>query len=105
MKPEFKKEYYIDQIELMKKRYAIIFSKWHISWNKFFTYISNSMENNYFWIWNILIGTEKTIQECQNLHSKERRKYLYLQTKDRVLLFKRKIIYKERNISNYLDNL
>lgn len=105
MKPEFEKEYYLNQIKLMEERYSKIFSKWGISWNKFYSYITESMQNNYYWIWSFLNGTEKTIKECQELKGKERRLYLYEETKIRVSNFKKKIIYKENNLINYLNNL
>ena len=98
MIPEFKKEYYVNQIELMKKRYSVIFKENKLNWDKFY----DSLNLNYYLMWSFLCGLEEVIK-CTSLMKtkKEKEEYIYENTKKRIF----KMTQNEKNIKSYLNNL
>lgn len=99
-KPEFEPEFYNEQIEMMSKRYSILFSNWKLSWKKYIEYVSKSLRNNPYWIWVYLCGFEKFVQE-QSSEPENRRKRLYKDADSRIA----RIISDTYKVEEYIRSL
>lgn len=92
--------FFREQIEMMEKRYKLIFKKWKISWDKYYEYIKTKLKNRQYWIWCYLCGFEKFIQE-NDLNVKKKEKIIYQDAEDRI----KRIIGKSLMIERYINEL
>lgn len=99
-KPEFEPEFYAKQIEQMANRYSKLFSKWNLSWKKYYDYVCYKLRDNQYWIWIFLCGFEKFIKE-KSEESKGRRNRLYKDADMRIY----RIIGNTYQIENYIRSL
>lgn len=98
--PDYEVEFYENQIKMMEERYEIIFSRWGLSWGKYYNYVKKQLKNKKYWMWSYLCGFEKFIQEEGN-ESLNRRIRLYKDADARIA----RIIgqfYKSQNYNNSL---
>lgn len=61
--PEFEEAWYAEQNKKMAARYGVLFQRWKLSWNKYFTHVQERLRYNEYWIWVYLCGFEKFVQE------------------------------------------
>lgn len=66
-KPEFEKEFYEKQNELMVQRYQIIFKQNKKNWKKYFSHAKKQLRNDHYWIWIFLCGLEKFLKDNSKL--------------------------------------
>jgi hypothetical protein len=98
--PEFEPEFYEKQIKMMEDRYSKLFKKWHLSWAKYYNYVTHSLRHKNYWIWVYFCGFEKFVQE-QGDEEKGRHARLYKDADERI----RRIIGDYFKIQEYVKSL
>lgn len=81
--PEFSEDFYEEQNQKMRDRYALIFKKWQLSWDKYFNYVSEKLKYNPYWIWVFLCGFERFLQK-EGDEKTSRHKRLYKDADERI---------------------
>jgi hypothetical protein len=98
--PEFEEDFYKDQNQKMQERYSAHFKKWNLSWDVYFSYVSEKLKHNTYWIWVFLCGFEKFLQN-QSFEKESRRKRLYKDADERIF----RIIGDYAKIQDYIKSL
>src|SRR6185437_12447941 len=98
--PEFEPEFYAYQIKKMEERYAIVFGRWDLSWNKYYNYVKNKLKHRQYWIWICLCGFEKFIQEQGDI-KQDRSERIYRDVDERIA----RIIGDELRNESYIRSL
>ncbi len=98
------KNFYTHQIDLMAKRYSLIFKKRNFSWNKYYNEVVSKLDNNMYWVWCFMCGFETIIKEENSFKIKNRKVWKQFINKNTITKIA-SIIGSTKKVEKYVESL
>ena len=98
------KDFYEHQIDLMAKRYSLMFKKRNFSWNKYYNEVVSKLDNNMYWVWCFMCGFETIIKEENSFKIKNRKVWKQFVNKNTTIKIA-SIIGSTKKVEKYIESL